>query len=218
MKALSDWLTNRYYYKGSDDGNNGNALPVGLSRVTCTDFIGIAFIDHTKKEVVSMFSLEPGKVHVIKCPEGVQVVVETGEEVEWFVSYSNRFNKSDPTKVESALIRPRTQQEEMQDYINSVAARAMGAEIAQGLRSGTHELSMENDDYSEYQEDDEIAPLTVYQMESIIKVMQSDLAAEIAAQKDIEEEAPPVPLKDGNNTAGTNSGASGSAETGEVEQ
>lgn len=197
--GLSDYRTQRYHYTGPSEVGNGNVFPVGLCRVACTDFIGVAYVDPVGREIVSMFSLEPGKIHVVKTPDNVDVVVECDPAAQYFVSYSTRFNKSDPTRIESTLIRPKTPQEEMQDYLNEVAARAASAEISRALREGRAEFDMTNDDYDEDKEDDEIAPLSVYQMEGILKVMQEDLAAKYAAQKDIEEEAPPVDLKKGGN-------------------
>lgn len=194
--AISDLRTHRFSFKGPSNIDEAT-LPPGLSRVTCFDFIGIAFVDVENKNILSMFSLEPGKRHVVRRPENVAVIVECAADTVWFVEYSNRFNKSDPNRVEAALLRPRTPKEEMQDYLNEVAARALGREISEGLRKGTHEFDMENDDYSEYLEDDEHAPLSVHQMKLIINELEKDLAAEIAAKKqmDIEQEAPPVPLR-----------------------
>lgn len=195
-KTICDFRTNRYAFKGPTSIDE-LSIPVGLSRVTCTGFIGVAFINVGSKCVSSMFSLEPGKVHVVKCPEDVLVMVECEPDVQWFVSYSNRFNQSDPTRVETSLVRPRSQREEMQDYLNEVAARAAGEEHARMLREGRAEFDMDNDDWSETHEDDHIAPLSVYQMEGILKVLQEDIAAQRQHQKDIEEEAPLVDLKGG---------------------
>lgn len=196
LRAISDLRTNRFSFKGPSDIDEVT-LPAGLSRVTCNNFIGIAFVDVENKNIVNMFSLEPGKRHVVRRPDNVGVIVECEPETIWFVEYSNRFNQSDPNKVEETLLRPRTQQEEMQDYLNEVAARALGGEIAQRLR--TEGIDMDNDDYSEYVEDDEHAPLSVHQMKLIIQTMEDDLKQEIQRkkQKDIEEEAPPVTLKTG---------------------
>lgn len=179
FKAISDLKTYRFQFTGPT-GIDEDTLPCGLSRVTCHGFIGIAFVDVENKNIVNMFSLEPGKRHVIRRPENVRVIVECEPETVWFVEYSNRFNQSDPNRVEAALLRPRTPQEEMQDYLNEVAARALGAEIADGLRKGTHEIDMENDDYSEYLEDDEHAPLSVHQMKLIIDELEKDIREQTA--------------------------------------
>lgn len=196
--------THRLFNEGPSDASDINPLPVGLSRVSCIGgYIGIAFVNHESREILSMFSLEPGKVHVVNVPNGVHVVVECESDVRWSVSYSNRFNKSDPTRIETTLLRPRTPQEEMQDYLNEVAARAAGDEVASNLRSGNYEVDMENDDYSEHLEDDLHAPLTVYQMEGIINEIQKDIEYENMLikkeqqQMDIEEEVPSIPLKTG---------------------
>lgn len=197
FRAISDLKTNRFSFQGPA-GIDEDTLPCGLSRVTCQGFLGIGFVDVENKNIVSMFSLEPGKRHVIRRPENVRVIVECEPETVWFVEYSNRFNQSDPNRVEAALLRPRSPKEEMQDYLNEVAARALGKEIADGLRKGTLEIDMENDDYSEYLEDDEHAPLSVHQMRMIIDELEKDIRDQIAAsdsQLDIEEEAPSVPLK-----------------------
>lgn len=193
-KAICDLRTNRYMFVGPSDMDE-ETIPAGLSRVSCTGFIGVAFISMESKEVISMFSLEPGKVHVVRRPDNVLVVVECDPAVHWSVVYSNRFNKSDPTRVETSLVRPRSQREEMQDYLNEVAARAAGEEHARMLREGRAEFDMDNDDWSETHEDDHIAPLSVYQMEGILKVLQEDIAAQRQQQIDIEEEAPLTTLK-----------------------
>lgn len=198
FKPISDLKTNRYQFKGPA-GIDEETLPSGLSRVSCMGFIGIAFIDVESKAILNMFSLEPGKRHIIRRSNDVRVVVECEPDVVWFVEYSNRFNKSDPNRVEAALLRPRSQKEEIQDYLNEMAARALGSEYADGLRKGTHEIDMENDDYSEHLEDDEHAPLSVHQMKLIIGEMEKELKEEIARMenRDIEEEAPVFPLKTG---------------------
>lgn len=215
-KAICDFRTNRFVFTGPTSMDQCS-IPVGLSRVTCNGFIGIAFINPESKEIVSMFSLEPGKRHVVKCPDGVLVVVECAPDVQWYVEYSNRFNKSDPTRVETTLVRPRTQQEEMQDYLNEVAARAAGAEHARMLREGKAEFDMSNDDWSETHEDDQIAPLTVYQMEGILKILQEDIAAERQVQKDIEEEDPAIPLQNRSSSV-DEPPATKVADSGEVKQ
>lgn len=197
---INDLRTHKHKGIGPDGGENGNVIPSGLSRFSCTGFVGIAFLDLENRAVVSMFSLEPGRIHVVRCPDNVLVVLECESDVEWFVSFSNRFNKSDPTRVESTLLRPRTPEEEMQDYLNEVAARASSAEIAQGIRRGEIEIDMTNEDFTEEYEEDEIAPLSVYQMQNMLDIINDDLlrAKEAKAkQKDIEEEAPPVDLKAG---------------------
>lgn len=220
---FKDLKTHFYSYQGPHDHTKDgtNALPSGLSRVTCSDFIAIAFLNRDEpREIINMFSLEPGKQHVVRTPDNVDVVIECGPKVKWSVKYSHRFNRSNPNRV-AVPIRPRTQQEEMQDYLNEAAARAFGKDIADKLRSGRAEFDISQDDYAEHYEDDEIAPLTTHQLSLIINEIQKDIQhiqKMEQKQKDIEDEAPPVPLKDGNSNAGTKGDPSGSGKTGEVKQ
>lgn len=212
---LGPYRNYTFPYTGPSKIEDGNPIPVGLSKISCTDYISIAYLDRSSEApIVNMFTLDPGKQHVVRCPSGVDVVVECGKNVKWIVKYSQRFNKSDPNR-HAVKVRPRSQMEEMQDYLNEAAARAYGKDLAEKLRKGQVEFDISQDDYSEQHEEDEVAPLTTHQLGLIIEEIQADI---LARQKDVEEEAPPVPLKDGKNNAGPKGDALGSKETGEVKQ
>lgn len=165
-------------FVGPQDSSKDEVLPVGLCRVSCMDIIGIGFVN-ADGEVQSMFSLNPGKEHIVNVPSDVQVVVECSPKVKWFVKWSNRFNKSDPTRIEAALLRPRSDREEMQDYFNELTARALGGELASQLRSGVAEFDHTNDDYSEDHEDDCVTPFSTYQLGLIIDQLQADLKHQV---------------------------------------
>lgn len=218
---IGQFKTHSFMHQGPSKLEDGNPLPVGLSRVSCNDFIGIAFLSREEKpEIVSMFTLNPGRRHVVKVPDEVDVIVECGPKVKWHVSYSPRFNKSDPNRI-SSLVRPKSQREEMQDYLNEAAARAYGKNVADALASGKAEFDISADDYSENLEDDEIAPLTTHQLGLIIEEIKSDIEAiqksHKSKQSDIEEEAPPVPLKTSSKDR-PKGDSSALAKTGEVKQ
>lgn len=225
IAALRDWRNKSFYHVGPCDFAQGNPLPVGLSKVTTDGQLAFAFLDPESKEVVSMFSLDPGK-HIVKVPADVHIIAECKKDVKWLVQYSKNFNKSDPTRIEASVLRPRDPREEMREYFNEVAARAMGSDWSEKLKKGEAEIDTTYDDYSEYLPDDDgmIPPMTVHQLGLVIDELQKDIKrsndaiAKAKAQKDIEEEAPPVPLKTKIKTAGTKGKDSVSAESGEVEQ
>lgn len=166
---------NRKDYVGPLDGQQGiDVFQPGINRVSCDGQLGIAFID--QGEVTDMFSLDPGQ-HRVKFPgNGVVVIVECEPETKWFVKYGGVFNPSDPTRIEASLVRPRSQQQEMQAYMNELAARAFGRQISDDLRSGRAEFDVSQDDYSEDIESDEQAPLSVYQLNYMMEELQREIA------------------------------------------
>lgn len=181
-------------YFGPIDGHEKDVVifQPGINRVTTDGQLGIAFIDNG--EVTDMFSLDRG-THRVKFPgNGVIAVVECDPDTHWFVKSGGVFNPADPTRVDAALIRPKSQREEMQDYMNDLAARAMARSEQDMLRSGQAEFDPTEDDYSEDLEEDGTAPLSLSQLGLIMKELELDIKAS-RKQSDIEEEAPPVALK-----------------------
>lgn len=149
-------------------------LQAGINRITTNGQLGIAFIE--QGEVTDMFSLDPG-THRVKYPgDHVIAIFECEPETKWFVKYGGWFNPSDPTRIEASLVRPRTQQQEMQAYMNELAARAFGKQISDELRSGQAEFDASQDDYSLDHEDDTQAPLSVYQLKHMMDEIQAEIA------------------------------------------
>lgn len=171
----------RKEYVGSLDGQQSvDVFQAGINRVTTDRQLGIAFIE--AGEVIDMFSLDPG-THRVKFPgNGVVVVVECDPETKWFVKFGGMFNPSDPTRIEASLVRPRTQKQEMQDYMNELAARAFGKQISDDLRAGVAEFDSSEDDYSEEHEEDSQAPLSTFQLDLIMQELQREIASRSPAK------------------------------------
>lgn len=162
-------------------------FPVGLSKVTTDSMLSIAYIDR-HGQVQSMFVLNPGQ-HRVSLPAHVHVVVSTAKNAKWSVRWPSRFEPSDPNRISAALVSPKSQKEEMQDYLNEIVARALSGQQAQQLRDGTAEFDPTQDDYSEYHEDDHDSPLSVYQMQLIMDQFSTEIE-----QKRHEGSPPAEPL------------------------
>lgn len=153
----------------------------GINRLSCDGQLGIAFVD--SGEVTDMFTLDPGQ-HRIKYPDAsVVVIVECEPGTKWFVKSGGVFNPSDPTRIEASLVRPRSQREEMQAYVNELAARAYGKAMADDLRAGRAEFDTSQDDYSEEHEDDTQAPLSTHQLEFMMQEMQLEIQRRQEAER-----------------------------------
>lgn len=179
---MSLFLSDIRNFVGTADSSKGEIFPVGRCKVVCDGMLAVAFIT-SDGVAMSMFVLTPG-THTVQTPDGVQVVVECDKRVRWSVTIPGRFNPSNPDRVSASLVRPRTQQEEMQDYLNEIVARALGGQQAQQLRSGQAEFDHSQDDYTEDSEDDYDTPLSVHQMTMIMDELQRDLVAQMKREQD----------------------------------
>lgn len=169
-------------HKGpKQDMQHGPLLPIGLSRVTCDGILTIGYID-ADGTIRDMFALDPG-THRVRCPSEVSVVVDCDKSTVWNVLWPSRFNPSDPTRIEAALVRPRSPKEEMADYVNQLFARTQQGMIAEALRTGNAELDISQDDYTEDLEEDYAAPLSVYQLQDMVKLMEADVRRKQEAEK-----------------------------------
>lgn len=155
-------------------------LPVGLSRVKTSSHLSIAYIN-PDGQVTDMFVLDPGQ-HTVRLPSARSIVVDCDKKCNWIVIRPGRFCPSDPARVSAAMVRPRTQREEMQDYLNEMLARATGGRLAQQLRSGQAEIDISQDDYED-DEDDSDSPLSVHQLEGLVSGLQADLKRKLASAK-----------------------------------
>lgn len=165
-------------FQGPTDSSQREVLPVGISRVQTDGYLGIAYVTQDG-ETLSMFCLNPGKArHIVHCPKNVMVVVECDATCKWSVKKSNRYEPADPNRVEMAVVRPKSDFEEMQDYLNEAAARALGAENARKLRSGEMEIDTSMDDYSDEHEQDAHVPLSIHQMTLITEQISQDIKKE----------------------------------------
>jgi hypothetical protein len=149
-------------------------LPVGISRVTCNGYLSIGFINDDG-ETLSMFTLNPG-THIIRRPSDVHVILQCEQDTQWFVYWPGRFDRSDSTKISETLIRPRSSQEEMADYLNEMIARVSSRKSSEMLRSGKAEIDFSDEDYED-DSDDYDSPLSVHQMSLIMDVLEADIKA-----------------------------------------
>lgn len=180
-------------HKGRKDSAKAELLPVGLSRVITDGQLGIAFVS-ADGEVTDMFSLDPGK-HRVKFPGDRHVIVECDPSVQWTVMWPGRFNLSDPTRIDASIVRPRSQQQELQDYVNELSARTMSRLEADALRSGNAEMDISQDDYTEeLPEDDTIGLPSIHQLGIMIDELKKDL--EYQRQVEAEEISDPSPTED----------------------
>lgn len=185
------------------DTDKDYIFPVGRFKLNTTDDLTVAYVNHEGGDIRDMFVLEGGRSHIVMRPLGVVVTVECDKKTSWSVRWPGRFNPADPTRVEAELVRPRSQKEEIQDYLNEVAARTLDAERARKIRSGEAEFDFSNEDFSEEHEDDMDTPLSVHQLKDMIDIMQEDLKHELALdakEKEAEEafklvKSPPDPQK-----------------------
>lgn len=167
-----------------DSKKHGPILPIGLSRVITEDYLSVGYID-ADGNIRDMFVLEPGK-HRVMCPSDVHVVIDCAVKARWSVRWPSRFNPADPTRVEASLVRPRSQREEMQDYVNERLAQVLAGENARKLRSGEAEIDFSQDNYDEDLEDDMDSPLSVYQLEGLVSHLERDLEHKRKAIKDLD--------------------------------
>lgn len=168
-------------YVGDDVDASDPILPIGICKVATHKPLSISYVDHNG-ECVNMFVLEPG-THNVKRQKNVNVIVSCDDDNKWSVIIPRRFERSDDTRIAAALVRPKSQSEEMQDYLNEIVARAIGGQTAQKLRSGNAEFDHSEEDYDFDKEDDEDTPLSVHQMNIIMDELQKDLLAKQSKNK-----------------------------------
>lgn len=166
-------------YTGSRDSSQEEIFTVGRNIVSTNGVAVIHFVD-PDAVIRSVLPLDVGR-HVVLIPQDVLVRVECADDVEWSVSWPARFNPFDLTRVEVSLAKPLSEFDQMKQYLNELAARTLGGNVARALRSGDAEFEFEHDDYSEEHEDDAYAPLSTHQLSIMIAAMQQDLAAAQAA-------------------------------------
>lgn len=184
-------------HKGPKTDIEAPLLPIGRSVIMTGGHLSIAFVS-PDGIAQTMFVLDPGR-HIVRCPEQVSVVVECDKSVKWSVRWPGRFNPADPTRVDASLVRPRTQKEEMQDFVNEMIARTVRGVTAQQLREGKAEIDVENDNYDEDMEDDYDSPLSAHQMELIMEEMNREIVRQhrVEAKKAPPRDPNTVDLVDG---------------------
>lgn len=163
-------------------------FPKGLSRVSTTHPLAVAYV--LGNVTHHMFVLDPG-VHTVKYPGNYNVIITSDKLCKWSVRWPSRFDKANPTRVAAALIRPKSQREEMADYVNEMVARAIGGKTQEQLRSGQAEVDISEEDWREETEDDYDSPLSIYQMELIMNSMANDIKAARAAKAKQDSGTPP---------------------------
>lgn len=160
-------------HTGPTDKKASELFPNGISNLTTNEILTMAYISEDG-EVLNMFALDPG-THKVRVPSNVSVIVSTSKNTKWSVRWPSRWEPADSTRIAAALVRPLTPLEEMQDYLNITAARALAGENARKLKAGEATMDFSQDDYSEDHEDDHDSPLSIHQMELIMGQLQQDL-------------------------------------------
>lgn len=163
------------FYHGVPDEITFNEFPVGLCTINTSTYLSLTFID-ADGSAFHLFCLNPGRHTVNRPHTAVHIMAETTTDNRWSITQPSRFQPSDPTRVSAALVRPLSQREEMQDYVNELISRALGGKLADDLRAGKAELDLSEDDYSEEHEDDHDSPLSTYQMQILIDELSQELA------------------------------------------
>lgn len=171
-------------------------LPVGHSLVTTDGPLVVTFIT-PDGEPSRVFYLDIGQ-HNLLTPSQVHVVVDCDAAVRWSVRWPRRWNPSSPLRVAVPLVRPQTQEEELRRYVQQLVAQATGKDVAGAPLDN-------DDDFSEHDEEFGLdAPESIHQLQYMAREMELEARRQEAMrlarereQKDIESEAPPVPLKTG---------------------
>lgn len=109
-------------YVGPQDDSKEPLFPKRVFWLVTMSPLVITYLDQNG-EAAQIFLLEPGR-HYVKPMVGHHVLVDCDEDCNWHVEWPNIFTVVDPTRVSAAVMRPRSQNEEMQDYFNMLVAKA----------------------------------------------------------------------------------------------
>lgn len=164
MKILKPIFWGLKQHVGPKSTSKETLFPCGHCYVNTLGPLVVTFIG-PDAAILSIFMLDTGRHH-LRVPRDILVEVECDEDVRWSVEWPRRWNPADSTRVEVPVTRPRSQQEEMKEYVSMLVARATGQDIKPGEVHDEDDFELDDEEFNLD------APESIYQLEYMIREMQ----------------------------------------------